>query len=146
MDVRRCEIMQGDMSSQPRVDRARILLVDDDPSLIVVLGRVLRDQGDVETATTATEAIVRIRDGARYALILSDLRLPEASGLDLLDVLRAEAPAQARRFVMMTGDERSADEMRSSGIPVLQKPFSRPALLSVAASYVTSTGTGGRPA
>jgi DNA-binding response OmpR family regulator len=69
----------------------RILLVDDDPSLLVVLSEQLRDDGyEVATARDGAEALRRLEAGWPD-LILLDLMMPRVDGLALARRIKAEA-------------------------------------------------------
>lgn len=69
----------------------RILLVDDDANLLVVLSEQLRDDGyDVATARDGQEALRRI-EGGWPDLILLDLMMPRIDGLALARQIKAEA-------------------------------------------------------
>ncbi len=75
------------MDQRPR----RILLVDDDPSLLVVLSEQLRDDGyEVATARDGAEAVRRLEAGWPD-LILLDLTMPRYDGLALARRIKAEA-------------------------------------------------------
>ncbi|HEX7590374.1 MAG TPA: response regulator transcription factor [Candidatus Limnocylindrales bacterium] len=69
----------------------RILLVDDDPSLLVVLAEQLRDDGyEVSTARDGSEALRRLEAGWPD-LILLDLMMPRVDGLALARQIKADA-------------------------------------------------------
>jgi DNA-binding response OmpR family regulator len=69
----------------------RILLVDDDPSLLVVLAEQLRDDGfEVSTARDGAEALRRLESGWPD-LILLDLMMPRVDGLALAHQIKAAA-------------------------------------------------------
>jgi DNA-binding response OmpR family regulator len=69
----------------------RILLVDDDPSLLVVLAEQLHDDGyDVATARDGQEAMRRLEAGWPD-LVLLDLMMPRVDGLALARQIKAEA-------------------------------------------------------
>jgi DNA-binding response OmpR family regulator len=75
--------------TEPRAQR--ILLVDDDPHLLVVLAEQLRDDGyDVATARDGQEALRRLEAGWPD-LILLDLMMPRIDGLALARQIKAEA-------------------------------------------------------
>jgi two-component system response regulator RegA len=84
-----------------RVGALTLLLVDDDDVLRERLGRALRERGfEVTTAPGGEEAIaIARRDAPEYAVV--DLRMPGASGIEVLDALRAIDPAT--RVLMLTG-------------------------------------------
>jgi DNA-binding response OmpR family regulator len=63
----------------------RILLVEDDPDLAPILEHVLVDEGySVDLAGTVQQARSLLREET-YALLITDLRLPDGSGLALAD-------------------------------------------------------------
>jgi len=71
--------------------RRRILLVDDDPNLLVVLAEQLRDDGfEVATARDGQEALHRL-DAGWPDLILLDLMMPKVDGLALARGIKAAA-------------------------------------------------------
>jgi CheY-like chemotaxis protein len=83
--------------------RARVLVVDDEVALCRILVRALEDDHDVEAVSTGKEALARITAGERFDVILSDLLMPEMTGMELHQRLQQVAPDQARRTVFLTG-------------------------------------------
>src|SRR5512134_119462 len=80
---------------------ARILLIDDDEAVRESIGRMLRGAGFVvQPAKTGEEGFDLARAGG-FDVILSDLRMPGLSGIDVLRKLR-EAHVDAA-FIVMTG-------------------------------------------
>jgi DNA-binding NtrC family response regulator len=62
----------------------KILLVDDDESILKILNRILERAGyEVETAKTAAKAMEKIKRTS-FDLALIDIKLPDADGTDLL--------------------------------------------------------------
>ena len=77
----------------PRAGHLRLLLVEDHDSTREVLARILRRAGhEVETAGSAAEAIALTGDQRSFDALISDLGLPDLSGLDLLKAIRANHP------------------------------------------------------
>ncbi|MEO8523921.1 MAG: diguanylate cyclase [Caldimonas sp.] len=70
-----------------------ILLVDDDPGVIQMMGRMLRDVGNLRFATSGADALRQLCKAAPD-LILLDAEMPGMSGFQLFDVLKAD-PALA---------------------------------------------------
>ena len=83
---------------------AKILVVDDETSILVFLKRALAKLGcQVETIDRTHKALERLKS-ERYDLILLDIRLPGMSGIELYNRLQAMDPALARRVMFITGD------------------------------------------
>ncbi len=88
---------------QPRPSqRGLVLVVDDEPAIGNLLMRVLKDH-DVTVVTSAKQAIDLIATGKSFDVILSDLMMPEGSGMDLYDALSECAPRHAGRVVFVSG-------------------------------------------
>jgi two-component system NtrC family sensor kinase len=102
-----------------------ILVVDDEPSVIRGLTRLLRRDGHtVDTAPNGRMALARLQECA-YDLILSDLRMPELDGAGLYQAL-AQYPELQQRFVFLTGDTVSREAMaffEQTGVRWLTKPL-----------------------
>lgn len=112
-------------ASAPTARRCKILVVDDEPSLCRTIGRVLSADHDVTTMTSPSDALGLLQSGRHYDLILSDLMMPEMSGLDLHAHLQRIAPEQAARMVFMSGGAFSAEaEAFLAAQPYrVEKPF-----------------------
>lgn len=75
--------------------RRRILIVDDDESIRKVVGTLLSDQGyEVLTAGDGFEALAAMRGGVPD-LLITDLKMPNMSGFELLGVVRKRFPSVA---------------------------------------------------
>lgn len=97
----------GGTPSGPR----RVLLVEDDASLIDAYRMVLEPRGlEVVGANTASEALARLEE-AHPKAIVADLRLPDAHGPELLLALRKAAPEIP--LLVLTG--REPDRARDAG-------------------------------
>jgi len=70
---------------------ARILVVDDEPSVRIVLQRILQKQYHVETAGGGEEALQKLAANA-YDVILLDLKMKKIEGLDVLKAARQKDP------------------------------------------------------
>jgi signal transduction histidine kinase len=83
--------------------RGRVLVIDDEPMINVILRRMLGRDHEVSAATSVREALERIRSGQRFDVILCDLMMPEMTGMDLHAELSRSDPPLAARLVFMTG-------------------------------------------
>ena len=112
--------------------RRRILIVDDDRALRHVLSALLVGVGhDVEQAGDGPEALARLDEGG-FDIVLLDINLPSASGLDILaHARRAAAPPIV---IMMTADDASApllSAVRGQAHRYLRKPFAPATIVEV---------------
>jgi len=82
--------------------RARILVLEDEPSMGRALVRWLRDY-DVVHCTKLADALDRIRRGERFELVVCDVMMPGGNAPDVHAALLREAPALARHMLFMTG-------------------------------------------
>jgi DNA-binding NtrC family response regulator len=103
----------------------RILVVDDESSVTDAVGLILGDGGyDVQTAGTAAEAIESL--GRRqFDVVLTDLRLTDSTGLDLLTRIKRETPET--EVILMTAHgslDVTIDAIKRGAYYYLEKPFS----------------------
>jgi DNA-binding NtrC family response regulator len=103
---------------------AKILLVDDDPSIHSGLLRLIRALGhEVVTATTVTEASGRIQS-QRFDLCLTDLRLADGDGRQVVREARDARPTVPVVAITEHGTVADAvDVLRIGAADVLGKPF-----------------------
>jgi response regulator RpfG family c-di-GMP phosphodiesterase len=79
----------------------KILFVDDDSKVLASYRRGLRKEFAIETAVGSEEALALIEREGPFAVIVSDLRMPGADGIQLLAQVRQLAPDTVR--IMLTG-------------------------------------------
>ena len=118
------------MENPPR-RRGRILLAEDDPSVLDALARVLTDAGyEVLTARTGHDALLMLSTDIH--LLISDLWMPQMDGLALLDEAHQTVPAMPT--VIITGNATVPSAVRAmklGAFDYLTKPFAPPDLLDV---------------
>ncbi len=117
---------QAALAAHPVGDSLHILVVDDEASVRVALQRYLAARGhDVETTASGQDALGLLRAG-EYDAIIVDMRMPDLSGEQLFEELRAADREHAERVIFTTGDLVSEQMRRfldSSGRPCVPKPF-----------------------
>ncbi|HEU0301081.1 MAG TPA: sigma-54 dependent transcriptional regulator [Longimicrobium sp.] len=101
-----------------------LLVVDDEPNIRRVLELSLGDAGyRVLTASTAAQAS-RLLAAERVDLLLTDLQLPDRSGLELLDEVRAARPDLPVILITAYGTVESAVQaIRAGAFDYVMKPF-----------------------
>ena len=73
------------------METAKILVVDDEPSILRLLQEALTQWGySVKCASSGTEAVDAVR-GEMFDAVITDIRMPEMSGLELLTRLSPRA-------------------------------------------------------
>jgi DNA-binding NtrC family response regulator len=104
---------------------ARLLLVDDDEAACRLLSEVLeRDAYRVVSALSADEAIAKLEDEGPFDAVLTDLRMPQKSGLDLLRFLRNRDPDALVLVLTAFGDAAAAAEaIRAGAYDFISKPY-----------------------
>jgi response regulator RpfG family c-di-GMP phosphodiesterase len=81
--------------------RPRILLVDDEPSLLDGLRRQLRRDFSVEVATSGAEGLIQIRENGPFVVVVSDFRMPNMDGAAFLAAARSASPDTTR--ILLSG-------------------------------------------
>ena len=103
----------------------RILLIEDEATISVALGRLL-DRWGFDTLAARTVAEARALLGTvPVDIVVIDFRLPDVRGDDFLLWLHEEYPELARRSLFITGDygEQALSAIEATGRPYLLKPF-----------------------
>ena len=104
----------------------RILVVDDEPTILSFLSEALTDEGyEVETVDNASDALEKVKN-ERYSLILLDIKMPGMSGSELYRRIQKIARSLARRVVFITGDVIGASTtafLSRTKTPYIAKPF-----------------------
>jgi two-component system cell cycle sensor histidine kinase/response regulator CckA len=113
--------------SRERVNnRARILIIDDEPLLGQTLRFAFQDKHDVEVASSGREALDRLASDADFDLVLCDLMMPDVSGEHVFRAVSEHTPGLLPRFVFMTGGaftERAQEFLAHFPGRQLEKPF-----------------------
>lgn len=102
----------------------RILLVDDEPTVLSVVERVLKRGGYDVTVCSGGQQALRCYEPNRFDLVLLDVMMPDLDGVEVLRRLRA-AHAGAR-ILLMTGYAEESVQVRLRDFPdviVISKPF-----------------------
>jgi putative nucleotidyltransferase with HDIG domain len=102
----------------------RILVVDDEAVIRDILADFLAMEGfEVRTAPDGAAALAELT-GSPYDLVLSDLKMPNMGGIELLDAIAAHAPQVVT--IIMTGFgtvETAIDAMKRGAYDYIMKPF-----------------------
>ncbi len=121
--------------------KKKILVIDDDPDIVVYLSSLLEDHGyELQSAGDSAQALA-VLERFEPDVILIDVMMPGRSGLDLLVRLRQDARWKDKRMVVVTGNDRILEDDCQSYVGshadvrgpdgVLGKPVDPPTLLAV---------------
>jgi two-component system response regulator FlrC len=118
-----------------------ILVIDDEPQMLLAIQETLRRRGyTVASAASGMEALCRMKEKS-FDLILTDMRMPEVSGLDLLRRMRGTMPNVPVILLTAYGTiENAVDAMKLGALDYLLKPFSSEALEAAVRRALTSRG------
>ena len=119
--------------------KPKILLIEDDPSTASSLQKVLRDEGyEVDTVARGDTGLTQAREG-NYSVVITDLRLPGLSGLELVAQLHAAKPKQPILLMTAHGTTETAIEATKLGAyDYLLKPFEADELLDLLGAAVAN--------
>lgn len=125
---------EGALSTK-RVSRRQVLVIDDEPALAAMIGRMIEDDFDVEIISDPRRAMASITAlGRTHDVILCDLMMPYMSGAELFRDASLARPGIERRFVFMTGGTFTpwvAEFLAGCDRPCLEKPFAYDALRAI---------------
>ncbi len=125
----------------------RLLVVDDEPDLRTLYELTLVREGyEVDTADTVDEALGRLRAGA-YSAVITDMRLPDGSGLDLLRWLEAQGRQEKALVITAYGSaENAVEALKAGAYDYLTKPVDLRQFRTVVASALGRTARPAAPA
>ena len=120
-----------------------LLVVDDEPDLRTLYELTLLREGyDIETAGTVEEALMHLKDRT-YSAVITDMRLPDGTGLDLLR--RLEEGGRREKAIVITAygsAENAVEALKAGAYDYLTKPVDLKQFRAVIASALGRGGTG----
>jgi DNA-binding response OmpR family regulator len=126
------------------MNSAKILVVDDDPSVLLLIEFNLKQRGySVETATDAPSALHKALEGD-FDLLILDVMLPGFSGFQLCERLRRERRFLDTPILLVTARSQVEDFEEAAKVGAtdyITKPFDPAALVRQVGEYLDSKGT-----
>src|SRR5258708_21394788 len=110
----------------------RILIIDDERPILLTLEALPSRQGfETETAATAAAGLKALKNKAA-SLVLLDLQLPDAAGLQMLDQIKTERP-ETQVIVLTAHDtlNNAIESIKRGAYHFISKPYPPQELLSV---------------
>ena len=125
------------MASNPALNSARILVVDDEPDLRTLYELTLLRAGYlVETAESCAQAVQQLRE-QRFDVVITDMHLTDGLGIELIRQLRTQQ--RAERCVVITAfgsAENAVESLKAGAFDYLTKPVDLKQFRAVIASAV----------
>jgi CheY-like chemotaxis protein len=119
----------------------RILVVDDDPSLLALVAEILQDEGyEVATARNGAEALARVAETVP-AVVVTDLMMPVMDGHTLVRACRAAPVTAGLPIVVMSAAlPVLLDSLARLGVQeAIYKPFDTDVLVAIVARLVAGS-------
>lgn len=117
----------------------RLLVVDDDPGLLLAVSETLRAEGyNVKTARRGAEALIIVAQSLPD-LIISDIRMPGMDGYQLVKNLRSNPRTRLVPIVFLTAKDETSDRIQGfrTGVDAyLTKPFEPEELVAIVAAIL----------
>lgn len=107
---------------------ARMLVVDDSPTICAVLGKMLGHEGYLVSKATDGDSAIQLARDEQPALIFLDIVLPGMNGFAVLRALRHDPQTQHIPIVMISGNQQATEQFyvqRFGADDFMKKPFGR---------------------
>jgi PAS domain S-box-containing protein len=98
------------MAPEPKAERARVLLVDDDERNLLAVANVLEDLGDVVLARSGEQALRHLLKG-EFAVILLDVYMPGMDGYETAQLIRAREQTKGIPIVFLSAVNKEAEHL-----------------------------------
>jgi DNA-binding response OmpR family regulator len=113
--------------------RKRILIVDDEPNIVVSLEFLMQREGfDVSVAGDG-EAALKAVEETKPDLVLLDIMLPKKNGFEVCQTIRANPAWQSVKIIMLTAKGRDTEVAKGTALGAdayVTKPFSTKDLIA----------------
>jgi DNA-binding response OmpR family regulator len=111
----------------------RILIVDDEPNIVVSLEFLMKREGFEVAVATDGEAALKSVEEKKPDLVLLDIMLPKKNGFEVCQTIRANPDLQAVKIVMLTAKGRDTEVAKGTALGAdayMTKPFSTKDLIA----------------
>ena len=123
--------IQGKTGTGAPTQRARVLVVDDEPTILELIEVLLEDLYDVTCVNGGFAAIETLESDPAFDSILCDMTMPEVDGVALHRFLMENLPDLAGKLRFLSGGvhgDRAEQHLRDHPTPIVTKPFTTEAL------------------
>ena len=105
----------------------RVLIVDDEPHILLILEKVLQKYGCETVKAESGEVALKALKGGQFDVVILDLMMPSVSGIEVCRHIRNNPDTKSQPVVILTADhdERDKETCVNMGIEdYITKPFS----------------------
>ena len=122
--------MDTEPKTYRRVARPRVLLVDDDESILETTAALLEDDYEVVQAVSGEQAVSKL-GSARFSVVCTDFRMQGMTGLELLAHVREVSPGTTGVLVTGIREQVAKDVIGNEAVfAVVYKPYTTERLLT----------------
>ena len=110
-----------------------VLIVDDEPNIVISLEYLLKKEGFQVTVATDGEAAIRMAGDLKPQLVLLDIMMPKKSGFEVCESLRANPELADLKIIMLTAKGRDTEVTKGLALGAnayVTKPFSTKELVA----------------
>jgi DNA-binding NtrC family response regulator len=122
------------------MSKGKILVVDDEAIVRTSCSRTLSPEGyEVRLATNGAEGL-KMASEERFDLVLTDLKMPDMDGIEVLRIIKEKWPETA--VIIVTGYQTvdtAVKAIKLGAYDYIEKPFTPDALISAVTEALTST-------
>jgi two-component system, OmpR family, KDP operon response regulator KdpE len=138
--MRSTRTIMGEVGIQP--ERARVLIVDDEPAICKALKVALGRAGYDAVAAQSADSALTVLSRERVDVLLLDLRIPDTRGDVMFELAAATHPHLRHRTLFMTGDisDRAHRLIQACKCPMILKPFELTELIAAIDALVPRRG------
>src|SRR2546426_1553157 len=118
---------------------AKILLIEDDPGIVMTLRRVLKEEGHEVLVEKRGDSGLAVAREDSFDVVITDMKLPGLNGLELVRELHAAKPRLPIILMTAHGTTETAIQATKSGAyDYLLKPFEMPEFIELVEKALTS--------
>ncbi len=113
--------------------RKKVLIVDDTPTVVKTLARILKDNYKVVVSTNGNKALEMIKQGNVPDIILCDVIMPEMDGYEFITHIKAMDKTKSLPFIFVTGRDNEQEKQKGLALGAneyIKKPFDAEVIIS----------------
>lgn len=110
---------------------SKVLLIEDDPTMLSLLGTLLEMEGFQVIKLEKFNAVVMAIQNETPDVVLMDVNLQDVNGLDILDEMRSNTELKDVRVIMSSGMDFRRESLEKGADDFIQKPYMPDELIDI---------------